>query len=318
MFQRRRRRAFTLVELLVVIAIIGTLVGLLLPAVQAAREAARRSQCSNNLKQIGLGLHNFAGAKRFFPPAYANTGITGANQTLDLIKKIGVKAPAVKHCWSVFILPFMEESNLANQYSLDADWASTTNRAVRESTVPVFLCPTVSRDGQGMTTKTVSGVSITIGPGDYAPDNGYDTVLETKGLVDVCANRNGVMGVNALRQVTEITDGTSKTLLVSEDAGRPNAWRGKKQTAIMGQTDGGWCDPDNEYITHGYTTDGLTVNGPCHTNCTNNNEVYSMHAGMAGHVMADGAVKFIAADQDIRVFVKLITYAGGDLPPETE
>ena len=311
------RRAFTLVELLVVIAIIGTLVGLLLPAVQAAREAARRSQCTNNLKQIGLGLHNFAGVKRFFPPAAANTTTTSAQQ-LELCKRLGVTVKGQRHGWGVMLLPYMEETNLFGKYNFKSDWSSAANKEVRESIVPAFLCPTVSREAEGLTTKTVSGATITIGPGDYAPDNGYDTVLETKGLVDACPNRNGVMDVNVLRQVAEITDGTSNTLLISEDAGRPNAWRGKKQTLVMGQTDGGWCDPDNEYVTHGYTTDGLTVNGPCHTNCTNNNEVYSMHAGMANHVFADGSVRFIGADQDIRVFVKLITYAGDDLAPTTE
>ena len=224
MLHTSRRRAFTLVELLVVIAIIGTLVGLLLPAVQAAREAARRSQCTNNLKQIGLGLHNCAGAKRFFPPAAASTTTTSAQQ-LELCKWLGVTVKGQRHGWGVMLLPYMEETNLFGKYDFKSDWSSAANKEVRETIVPAFLCPTVNREGDGLTTKTVSGQTITIGPGDYAPDNGYDTVLETKGLVDACPNRNGVMDVNVLRQVAEITDGTSNTLLISEDAGRPNAAR---------------------------------------------------------------------------------------------
>ena len=315
---QRPPRAFTLVELLVVIAIIGTLVGLLLPAVQAAREAARRTQCTNNLKQIGTALHNYASARRFFPPAAASTTTT-SKQQLELCKRLGVTVTGLRHAWGVFVLPFMEESNLHAKYNLGVDWSAAANQSVREAVVPAFVCPTAPpRDDAGLTTKTVSGAVIKVGPGDYAPDNGYDTVLETKGLVDSSPNRNGVMDVNVLRTPAEITDGTSSTLLISEDAGRPNAWRAKKMTLLMGQTDGGWCDPDNEYITHGYTADGLTVNGPCHTNCTNNNEVYSFHSGMANHVFADGSVRFISADQDIRVFVKLITYAGGDLAPTAE
>jgi prepilin-type N-terminal cleavage/methylation domain-containing protein len=315
---RGSRRAFTLVELLVVIAIIGTLVGLLLPAVQAAREAARRTQCTNNLKQIGTALHNYASARRFFPPAAASTTTTSAQQ-LELCKRVGVTVRGVRHSWGVFILPYMEENALFAGYNLGIDWSAAGNQKVRESVIPAFVCPTSPpRDDNGLTTKTVGGTAIKVGPGDYAPDNGYDTVLETKGLVDSSPNRNGVMDVNVLRTPSEITDGTSNTVLISEDAGRPNAWRGKAMTLLMGQTDGGWCDPDNEYITHGYSADGLTVNGPCHTNCTNNNEVYSFHVGMASHVFADGSVRFIGADQDIRVFVKLITYAGGDLAPTGE
>ena len=312
----RPPRAFTLVELLVVIAIIGTLVGLLLPAVQAAREAARRSQCTNNLKQVGTALHNYASARRFFPPAAADTTTTSAQQ-LELCKRLGVSVRGLKHSWGVFVLPYKEENTLYGKYDFGINWSAAGNTEVRESVIPAFICPTTPpRDANGLTTKTVSGASIRTGPGDYGPDNGYDTVLETKGLVDSSPNRNGIMDVNVLRTVSEITDGTSSTLLISEDAGRPNAWRGTKMTMVMGQTDGGWADPDNEYITHGYTADGLTVNGPCHTNCTNNNEVYSFHSGMANHVFADGSVRFISADQDIRVFVKLITYAGGDLPAQ--
>lgn len=72
-------------------------------------------------------------------------------------------------------------------------------------------------------------------------------------------------------------------------------------------------DPDNEFITHGYTVDGLTVNAPCHTNCTNNNEVYSFHSGGANHVMGDGSIRFVPKSMNIRAFVKLITYGGGDV-----
>jgi type II secretory pathway pseudopilin PulG len=83
-----------------------------------------------------------------------------------------------------------------------------------------------------------------------------------------------------------------------------------------GQTDGGWCDPDSAYITHGFSADGVTTTdgGPCQTNCSNSNKVYSFHSGGAMHVMADGSVRFIQASLDIRQFVKLITYMGNDVP----
>jgi prepilin-type N-terminal cleavage/methylation domain-containing protein len=311
MNRNSNRKGFTLIELLVVIAIIAVLIGLLLPAIQKVREAANRMSCTNNLKQLGLGLHNFQSTVGFFPAAYINTATTN-KATLAMGQRLGVTAANVKHSWAIFVLPYMEQDNLFKQYNLNADWTNVANQAVRETTVKAFICPTVPRTGNGFNTKTVSSVVINTAPGDYAPDNGYDTVLETKGLVDICANRNGVIDTNTVRQIGEITDGTSNTFLISEDAGRPDAWRGSIMTATMGQTDGGWCDPDNEYITHGYTEDGLTVNGPCHTNCTNNNEVYSFHTGGANHAMADGSVRFVQKSMSIRAFVKLITFNGQD------
>src|SRR5687768_14877758 len=104
------RKAFTLVELLVVIAIIGILIALLLPAVQAAREASRRSQCSNNLKQIGLGLHNFHDVRGYLPPG----GLNGATVT-PAHKQLNIPAN-LNHAWSVFILPYIEQDALWDQY----------------------------------------------------------------------------------------------------------------------------------------------------------------------------------------------------------
>jgi len=315
-----RRSAFTLVELLVVIAIIGTLVGLLLPAVQAAREAARRSSCSNNLKQIGLGMLNFESSKKFLPPAFVDMGTAPNAARRQLGARVGMKNVATKHGWSVFILPFIEEGNLAARYDLAVDWTHVANTTVRETTLPLFLCPSVTRtgtSGNGLNVRTVGSATLRLAPGDYAPDNGYDAGLETIGVVDVLpsAARIGAIDGNAVRQVTEIVDGTSTTLMISEDVGRPDAWRGKVKTVNGGQNDGGWADPDNEFVTHGFTADGLTSPGPCHSNCTNNNEVYSLHAGGAMHLFCDGSVRFLSADMDIRPFVKLITFRGSDQAP---
>jgi len=307
-----KRKAFTLIELLVVIAIIAVLVGLLVPAVQKVREAANRMSCQNNMKQLGIAMHNFQTTRGYFPAAAVTTATTNKS-TLAMAARMGVTAPNVKHGWSIFILPFIEQDNLFKQYNLALDWSNAANQMVRETPVKTYLCPTSTRMGDGFNNKTVTGVAIRVAPGDYAPNNGYDTVLETKGLVDVTANRNGVIDTNTVRQVGEILDGTSNTLLLSEDSGRPDAWRGSKLTTPGGQTDGGWADPDNEFITHGYSEDGLTVNGPCHTNCTNNNEVYSFHPSGAHHVMADGAIRFVQKSMPIRVFVKMITYNGGDV-----
>jgi hypothetical protein len=102
---------------------------------------------------------------------------------------------------------------------------------------------------------------------------------------------------------------------VTEDAGRPNSYAAGKLVTVGGQNDGGWCDPNSAYITHGFSPDGVTITngGPCHTNCSNGNEPYSFHSGGAMHVMADGSVRFIQSSMDIRQFVKLITYRGNDV-----
>src|SRR3954447_18482551 len=129
-----KRRGFTLVELLVVIAIIGVLVALLLPAVQSARESARRMQCSNNLKQIGLGLHNFHDTNLTQPAG----GITSS-----------AKPPGVKfnvpnneiHGWGIFIYPYIEQKAAYDQYHFDQHWYDAGNTLVREQFINTFICP---------------------------------------------------------------------------------------------------------------------------------------------------------------------------------
>jgi prepilin-type processing-associated H-X9-DG protein len=119
----------------------------------------------------------------------------------------------------------------------------------------------------------------------------------------------GVMRGNFLARIADILDGTSNTLVITEDAGRPQIWRVGR--LVAGRTSGaGWADRDNEFITHGFTSDGATDPGPCHTNCTNNNENYSFHIGGANGVFADGSVRFYSSSMSIRIMGRLITRAG--------
>ena len=175
MFQKRS--AFTLVELLVVIAIIGILVALLLPAVQYARESARRMQCGNNLKQIGVALHMYHDTMKTFPP-----GRWGNNHSINSL-----------------MLPFMEQENIHRTIDFTVPWDHVNNTAARASIVPIFLCPS---DKNSM-------------PGGWAGNNYYcceGSLLEKA----VSTGANGVFSNNSCVSMGEINDGTSNTAAFSE------------------------------------------------------------------------------------------------------
>ena len=316
----KARAAFTLIELLVVIAIIAILIGLLLPAVQKVREAAARMGCQNNLKQIGLAYQNFHTQNGFFPPGAVRSPATG---TLNpAYRKLGISVNGVNHSWAIFLLPYLEQSNLYSQYNLSSSWSNPVNATVIGTPVKAFLCPTVPDSTNRICLPTISGVVVNAAVSDYAPNNSTSSTLETAGFTDACVGimREGVLKVQSgassqLRSIPEITDGTSNTLMLSECAGRPGSWQFGKMVSATSGTDGGWADDNSEYITHGSMTNSTTAPGPCHTNCHNGNEVYSFHSGGANHVFADGSVHFITESMDIRLFVKFVTMRAGDITP---
>jgi len=297
------RRGFTLIELLVVIGIIAILIALLLPAVQKVREASARLKCQNNLHQLGIALNGHLTAMNVFPPA----SITNTATPSVMASRLGVNAPNVSHSWGVFLLPYMDQETTAKNYVLTSTWTASANDAARQIMVKSFLCPSVS-SGNRFTEFTSGGRFVRTAATDYSPCYSYSSDLETLRLVDVCKDRTGGMQPNSPSTAADFSDGLSQTIMMSEDAGRPEKWVNQvKQSSV--QTDGGWADPNNPYIIGNES--GIAKS--CHTNCSNGNEIYSFHSGGANHVFADGSVKFIRANMDIRQFVKLFTRAGGDI-----
>jgi prepilin-type N-terminal cleavage/methylation domain-containing protein/prepilin-type processing-associated H-X9-DG protein len=306
--QIRRPGGFTLVELLVVIAIIGILLALLLPAVQFARESVRRTQCLSNLKQIGLGIQTHHDTLRIVPPAAVDSStLTDAHIRFNI--------PAgIEHGWAIFLMPYMEQQPLFDKYQLAKDWRSAENKVVRETLLPILACPSAPGPGRLDKTNTMN-TTIYAAISDYAPVTSISTTLKSPELIDVLSDKSplGMIRVNTIASFADCTDGLSSTLIVAEDAGRPNRYRtrGKKLT---GQCSGaGWTDRAAEYVTEGYTLDGTTNPGPYAINVTNDNEIYSFHPGGASILYADGSVHFLPDTTDIRVVARLITVAANEV-----
>jgi prepilin-type N-terminal cleavage/methylation domain-containing protein/prepilin-type processing-associated H-X9-DG protein len=309
-----RRRGFTLIELLVVIAIIAVLIGLLLPAVQKVREAANRMACANNLKNLGLALHNYHGDHGTFPPGAV--GPVGGFPQFDGLKHHGL---------GTYLLPYLEQQALASQYRRDVSWFDPPNQPVVNTQLKIWQCPSARAN------RIMDGSLPTVAPplpdsfngaaacGDYAGMNRVDAELLRRDLIDpplgprdLLGNYQGVFQANETRRLADILDGTSQTILMAECAGRPALWQGRKQVPNVWLTGGPWASR-NLLWGRGATPDGTAFYGPCAINCTNDREVYSFHPGGANAVFADGSVHFLDKSMSIRTLAALVTRAGGEV-----
>ena len=284
---------FTLVELLVVMAILGILTSLLLSAVQASREAGRRVQCQNNLRQWGLALHEHADAHEVFPAGFRLQSPTGSFVS-DLLRHV-------------------EQGTL--QYDLEKDWNDPANRLAIQTRLAIMICPSTPR------ARRVDEARGELLPaaGDYASTHGVNhdyCELSSWPLYSPFDN-NGVLTDEPCR-LCSIQDGLSQTFLLQEDAGRPQLWRMGR--FVPGRsTEAGWADPGYEIALDGsdrsYIGGGQKM-GTCVINCTNDNEMYSFHRGGALALFADGAVRFIANEIDPHIFAALTTRASADMAGE--
>jgi len=329
---RASRRGFTLVELLVVIAIIGILVGLLLPAVQAAREAARRMQCSNNLKQVGLALHNYESAFRSWPAQ--SSGPSSGTQFV-----------ARRGSWFTAILPFFEQEGLYKSFDPNRHWHDTANQTSVMTNVPTLRCPSAPvRDGFEWTVlvdyANATATTATTSPRtffngavtDYANVGGIGSQLNSS--LPVASQLSDPLNCGILKttavKLAEVSDGLSNTLLLVECAGRPRlyqrgrlvpdgatpkTWSGTASVTRPFPTGGVWASHNKGFLIDGALPDGNTAvrPGTCSINCSNDNEVYSFHSGGAGLLMADGSVKFISASLPIEQLVALASRNGSEV-----
>lgn len=317
-YQLQNRPAFTLVELLVVIAIIGILVALLLPAVQAAREAARRMQCQNNLKQLGIAAHNFHDTYKKLPSSIRPSGMTPLPRIAGLTQ----------------LLPFIEQNNMWDRYDRTVNWSHANNLPVTSSSVPVFVCPSTPDpkrlDGDPQLSAWTPLVAIT----DYSPTIGVDQRLVGLTLVDRAGN--GILTKNGEPRFADVLDGLSNTILYAESAGRPFVYR-KGNRRVGGDllanrvNAGGWSRPASDFSIDGASRDGATIPGSTPINATNGEDVatvafphpyygsegtgepYAFHPGGAQVALGDGSVRFLAETIDIRNFARLITRDGGEV-----
>ncbi len=318
------QRGFTIIELLVSIAIIGVLIALLLPAVQASREAARRSQCLNNLRQMGVAFHNYHATYNQFPPVY----VAVRNHILD--NSLGIKGtkddPNI-HTYGEFLLPYMDQGPLYNQidfvspYFAPIDLTSVglqnytaNNQRVAATPLSAFICPSTPRTSNPFSfTWNIQAVPVNCqyGANDYGPSCGISGQGFLLNLVQPLPPLpvNGVMSNNILNNgIANITDGTSQTALMWEIAGRPDVWSfGRRQPGAQ-MKGGGWDDVWNaENWFAGSGTDG------CAINCTNttNTGAYSFHTGGVNFLLCDGAARFLSENTSATVFVNLVNYNSG-------
>jgi prepilin-type N-terminal cleavage/methylation domain-containing protein len=286
-----RRRAFTLVELLVVIAVIGVLIALLLPAVQQARETARRAQCRNNLRQIGLAMHAYHASHGRFPPGYLYRASPQGNA-----KGFG---------WASLILPMVEQQALHGRFDWNRPLWDNVNLPAREVHLSVYLCPS---DGYSQREFVRMGNV----PERYAMGC-YVASFGPPDLDDDQEQRAGMFSRNSATRTADVKDGLSNTLFAGERVNGPFRTSGSHGVHFEYETawSGAIRDSDDPTDDHGHMVLFQTGHTPNHPQ-SDDRDISSAHITLAHFAMADGAVRAVADTIDQRVYESLGTRAGGE------
>lgn len=327
------RRALTLIELLVVLGAIGIVVAIVLPAVQAARESARRVQCQNNLRQLGLAIQSIHAAEAALPSLYNGTALQYPLREWDLFHT---------HSWRVMLLPYLEQASLKNNIKWDALATGTENEAIARTAVPVLICPSgesASKMGSGLKHDRTNVPSNQIQDSDlyYVVRSDYDAMAGIQVLPDPLPAGAEVSSVDFVRwgiwgwavfdngktagskvksyrrgKFRDVTDGLSNTLALVERGGkprdmlrgRPNVTTDNPAAQYPGQV--GWSASNS--FSWAINRNGVGVN------VSNSGGIYSLHPSGANVTIADGSVHFLSDSTDFDTLVSLFGRSDGGLP----
>jgi prepilin-type N-terminal cleavage/methylation domain-containing protein/prepilin-type processing-associated H-X9-DG protein len=323
----RRPRGFTLIELLVVIAIIGVLIALLLPAVQAAREAARRAQCTNNLKQIGLAIHNYESSHGSLPAGYQSWKGTGFQdaQTGDWGPGWG---------WLTALLPQVEQGNLYNALNTNLPCWDAANTTLVQTSISAYLCPTAANPAL---TVGVTDINLnlwqnaTFARANYVHNVGWNDIWSAPASVDYedqVRGANGVMYRNSRTRIADIADGLSNTVAAGErspnlaDAVWPGVVPGAKHYSYgafaSSGTGGTGINYDNAGSYVGANSgpsiweDPQIIHSP-NSPIGHTDEMYSLHPGGSNVLMCDGSVRFVKEAIRLSVWSALSSRSVGEI-----
>jgi prepilin-type N-terminal cleavage/methylation domain-containing protein/prepilin-type processing-associated H-X9-DG protein len=299
------RRAFTLVELLVVLAVIGILLSLMLPAVQQARESARRITCANNLRQLGLGMHQYHDLHSCFPPGSQVADI----RTHPFSKSFG---------WPIMLLPHVEQRNLYQSFDFNGDAQSPQHRPLITTILPIFVCPS-DPSGGFLVESTTPGSEGQMAPSCYFGVAGTNALFQSLTAADCLSFDNnglrpqiqsGVLFGNSSIRVADVTDGLSNTLMLGERGvvGQFGRWGGPGE---FYQCPWGLADVvlPGTMANQGFSGGIRAKDGTRHDRYS----WWSYHSGGVNFLLADGSLRFRSSSTDVSIQTAMSTRSGSEI-----